>query len=131
MKYEIARSVVDGKGLLAVHLNGIDHHARRAPDRLGVNPLHLMGVYRDPSGRFYLCEQHPVVTDGMTGDLGWEWRLYDDFAGPVAKPSYLPMMDVDRVLPLSGGALEYDMAANEGFTHIGAWINVAADAVGR
>jgi MTH538 TIR-like domain (DUF1863) len=130
-KYEIARAVVDGKGLLAVHLNGIDHHVTKAPDRPGLNPLHMMGVYRNALGNFYLCEKHPVVTNAATGELGWEWRLYEDFVGPVAKPPYLPMMGLDRVLPLSAGAPEYDMVGNDGFKRVGAWIDAAAEAVGR
>jgi hypothetical protein len=131
VKYEIARAVVDGKGLLAVHLNGIDHHVTKAPCRLGLNPLHVMGIYRNASGSFYLCEKHPVVSNAATGELGWEWRLYEDFTDPVAKPPYLPMMGFDRVLPLSAGASECDMVGSDGFKWIGDWIDAAADAVGR
>jgi MTH538 TIR-like domain (DUF1863) len=131
VKYEIARAVVDDKGLLAVHLNGIDHHVTKAPDRPGINPLHVMGVYRNASDDFYLCEKHAVVSNVATGELGWEWRLYEDYTGPVAKPPYLPMMGFDRILPLSAGAPEYDMVRHDGFKRIGAWIDTAADAVGR
>src|SRR6266436_7197216 len=44
VKYEIARSVIDGRGLLAVHINGLNHHESRSPDTPGFNPLHLLGV---------------------------------------------------------------------------------------
>jgi hypothetical protein len=131
VKYEIARAVVDEKGLLAVHLNGIDHHVIKTPDRPGLNPLHVMGIYRNASGSFYLCEKHPIVNNAATGELGWEWRLYEDFTGPVAKPPYLPMMGLDRVLPLSAGTSEYDMVGSNGFKCIGNWIDTAADGVGR
>ena len=56
VKYEIARAVIDQRGMLAVHLNGINHHVRKTPDRRGINPLHIMGVNHDPNGRFYLYE---------------------------------------------------------------------------
>jgi hypothetical protein len=51
VKYEIARAVIDRRGLLAVHINGLNHVKRRMPDRPGYNPLHLMGVYRSPENR--------------------------------------------------------------------------------
>lgn len=131
VKYEIARSVIDRKGLLAVHLNSIDHHMRKAPDRLGLSPLHMIGIHRDQSGSFYLCERHPAAPAGTTGELGWEWRYYEDFTGAVAKPAYMPAMNVGSVLPLSVAVPEYDMVGNEGFKRIGAWIDAAASAVGR
>jgi hypothetical protein len=52
VKYEIARSVIDGRGLLAVHLNGLKHYQRGVPDPIGFNPLHLLGIYKAPSGNF-------------------------------------------------------------------------------
>ncbi len=60
-----------------------------------------------------------------------QWRLGDDLTSPLAKQPYMPMMGAGRVLPLSAGAPEYDMAANDGFKCVGAWIDAAADAVGR
>jgi hypothetical protein len=54
VKYEIARAVIDGRGLLAVHVSGLNHHVRRAPDPLGFNPLQLLGVYKHAHGSFYL-----------------------------------------------------------------------------
>ena len=38
VRYEIARAVVDGKGLFAIHINGINHHERKAPDPRSDNP---------------------------------------------------------------------------------------------
>src|SRR5699024_9299286 len=31
VKYEIARAIIDGRGLLAVHLNSIKHHQTKGP----------------------------------------------------------------------------------------------------
>ena len=39
VRYEIARAVIDGRGLLAVHLNNIRHHVTQRSDPLGQNPL--------------------------------------------------------------------------------------------
>jgi hypothetical protein len=44
VRYEIARAVIDERGLLAVHLNNIRHHVRRQPDACGRNPLTFMAV---------------------------------------------------------------------------------------
>ena len=66
-KYEIARAVIDGRGLLAVHLNSINHHTRKTPDAYGINPLHFMGIYHSSNGRYYLYEKHVVVTNAAAG----------------------------------------------------------------
>lgn len=62
VRYEIARAVVDRRGLFAVHINGINHNVRRAPDALGYNPLDAMAVYKDPNGKYYLWERWSVPT---------------------------------------------------------------------
>jgi hypothetical protein len=46
VRYEIARSVIDGKGLLTVHINSINHHQLRVPHIRGPNPLAYMGSGR-------------------------------------------------------------------------------------
>jgi antiphage defense system Thoeris ThsB-like protein len=129
-KYEIARAIIDERGLLAVHLNGINHHVRHAPDRRGINPLHVMGVYHSPNGNYYLYEKHPAVTNEAAAELGWEWRPYEDYTDPVPLPRYIPRIDFGYVMPLSVYAGEYDMKADDGFKNIGAWIDAAAAKVG-
>lgn len=130
-KYEIARAVIDGRGLLAVHLNSINHHTRKTPDAYGINPLHFMGIYHSSNGRYYLYEKHVVVTNAAAAELGFEWRPYVDFTDPVPLPRYIPRVDVERVMPLSVYAREYDMKREDGFNNIGAWIDTAAAQVGR
>jgi MTH538 TIR-like domain (DUF1863) len=131
VKYEIARAVIDQRGMLAVHLNGINHHVRKTPDRRGINPLHMMGVYHDPNGRFYLYEKHAVVTNAANAELGFEWRPYEDFTDPVSLPQYIPAISVGYVMPLSIHTLEYDAATHDAFNNIGAWIDAAAVQAGR
>jgi hypothetical protein len=63
VRYEIARSVIDGKGLLAVNINGITHHSLGVPAARGANPCAYIGVaqklsephriYRRPFGLSY------------------------------------------------------------------------------
>lgn len=49
VRYEIARAIIDGRGLLGVHINGLAHHQRRVPDTLGPNPLAYMASARSSS----------------------------------------------------------------------------------
>ncbi len=118
VRYEIARSDVDEKGLLAVHVNGINHHQRKQPDPLGANPLDHVGVFDPGDGNVFLME-----TDGVV------WRSYLDYVQPVKWPKYLPRMPRTYV-PLSAGAREYDWRSN-GKDLIGSWVDSAATQVGR
>jgi hypothetical protein len=131
VKYEIARAVIDERGLLAMQLNGINHHIRKTPDRLGLNPLHMMGVYHHQNGRFYLYEKHVVVTNPANAEVGFEWRPYDDFTDPVPLPKYIPTIPVAHVMPLSIYTHEYDAVGHDSFKNIGAWIDAAAVQSGR
>ena len=61
VKYEIARAVIDKRGLLAVHINGLNHIEPQAPDQHGYNPLDCMGIYHSPGGHYYLYELNGEV----------------------------------------------------------------------
>ena len=121
-----------GRGLLAVHINGLNHHQRRAPDPNGYNPLRLMGIYHSHDGRYYLCEYQKVMVSPLLGQFDWQWRLYEDFKGTVSLPKYFPAINQGgSVIPLAAHTFEHDYAAHDGATNIGAWIDRAATAVGR
>ena len=130
VKYEIARSVIDKRGLLAVHINGLNHIKRQAPDPHGYNPLHCLGVYHSPDGRYYLYELKGEV-DPKTGQFSWVWRPYEDFRDAVARPQYIPSITQGYVTPLAAYTAEYDYVSQDGHGNIGAWIDRAAAAVGR
>jgi hypothetical protein len=131
VKYEIARAVSDGRGLFGVHINSLNHHVRRAPDPPGYNPLHLMGVYRDLNGKFYLWEKSIVIKNVETGELGWEWQEYEDYTDPILLPRYIADVGVQHVIPLSWVTRQYDFVTEAGAKNIGAWIDAAAANVGR
>jgi MTH538 TIR-like domain (DUF1863) len=120
VRYEIARAVIDGRGLLAVHINGINSHLTSKPDPLGYNPLDNMGIARKANGKLYLCEWQ----NGR-----WEW--YTDYTDSVSLPPYLGEPVGDSALQLSTGARVYDYARETGSTNIGAWIDAAARQVNR
>jgi hypothetical protein len=132
VRYEIARSVIDKKGLLAVHVNGLPHHQHRRADPHGENPLHYMGVGSPKRGIYYLYEKvlRQVVQHGQ---VSWEWRWekYSEFTVPVPLPKYMPAPSEGWVTPLSGVTPIYDYVGAEGNKNIGRWIDTAALRVGR
>jgi hypothetical protein len=50
VRYEIARAIVDGRGLLGIHLNSIRHHHTKTPHTRGLNPLDFMAVGKEQVG---------------------------------------------------------------------------------
>ncbi|MGN7805779.1 TIR domain-containing protein [Ensifer sp. 22521] len=124
VRYEIARSVIDGRGLLAVHINSIKHHVRLTPDERGDNPCRYLGVAVADNGKYYLCER--FHQNGI-----WSWRWYQDYTQPIDLPAYC------RAAPKSGEPVrlsemtrEYDWGQN-GFKNIGGWIDMAAADAGK
>jgi hypothetical protein len=130
VKYEIARAVIEERGLLAIHIDDIEPN-RAAPERPGLNPLHVMGVYQHENGHHYLVERHEVVKDVSTGALGFEWRLYADHPEPLVPPRYVGDIEMGRAAPLSLFTAEHDFVADDGTANIAAWIDDAAAQVGR
>src|SRR5262249_17409975 len=65
VRYEIARAVIDGRGLLATHINGLNHHKLKVPHLLGPNPLEFVGVAKVQANpwdtpKYYLQEKNVV-----------------------------------------------------------------------
>jgi hypothetical protein len=126
VKYEIARAVIDGRGLLTVHLNSINHHQTKGPHPLGRNPLAHMGVAKLQPNKhlppqYYLYEMK-LVPDGCGGVIE-QWSRYSDYTAPVKKPAWLTDPSVDHVIPLSADAAEYDYEQGHGHRSIGSWID--------
>jgi hypothetical protein len=130
VKYEIARAVIEERGLLTIHVDGIEP-SHSAPGPAGLNPLHVMGLYQHESGHCFLVERHEVVKDVATGTLGFAWRLYADHPEPIVPPRYIGDIDPGRAAPLSLFTAEHDFLADDGATHIAAWIDAATAQVGR
>jgi len=129
VRYEIALSVINERGLMAIDLNSINHHQRKAPDPLGVNPLSFMGVYKDGNGSWYLVEKMPV--DLANGEVGFEWCWYRDYQLAVQRPKYVPESVAGTIIPLSLYTRRYNFMADNGSKNIGFWFDQAAMAVGR
>jgi hypothetical protein len=129
VRYEIALSVINERGLMAIDLNRINHHQRQAPDPLGVSPLNFMGVRKDESGSWHLVERMPVELGN--GEVGFEWHLYLDYQPPVPRPRYVPESLAGTIIPLSLYTRRYNFVADIGSKNIGFWLDQAAIAVNR
>jgi hypothetical protein len=125
VRYEIARAVIDGRGLLAVHLNNLRHHITKLPDICGANPLGCIGVGKVQSTpwetpQYYLFEWN-----------GQGWIRYQDYTLALKLPAYLADHAPGYLMPLSSGTAAYDYVTDIGHKNIGAWIDKASQAVGR
>lgn len=125
VRYEIARAVIDGRGLLAVHLNNINHHQTKAPHLLGENPLLFMAIGKVQATLFALPQYYLFERC----DRGWV--RYQDYTESVNLPSWLPDPAPGYVTQLSQGADEYDYITQEGHRNIGFWVDRAAQKAGR
>ena len=125
VRYEIARAIVDNKGLLGVHINSLAHHLTKAVDFLGPNPLSYLAISKVQQGllstpRYFLFEAQ-----------GNKWVRYADYTLAVSLPSWLPEPASGYVTPLDQGAYTYDYCSAGGHRNIGSWIDAAARQAGR
>jgi MTH538 TIR-like domain (DUF1863) len=128
VRYEIARSVIDEKGLLAIDINHINHHQTQSPHELGPNPLSYMAVGRMVDGSFRLFEKKWA---GLGLEVKWNWTLYEKHTQPVSLPKYLAAPEVGYVKPLDKSVSRYNFIADNGQRNIGQWLDFAAKQVGR
>lgn len=120
VRYEIARSVIDGKGVLAVDINSINHHQDKLPHPRGLNPLDFMAIGSMSDGTFRLFER-----------IGPNWVRFAQYDRPVQLPKYLKAPPVGYVRALSAGSQRYDFAIQNGSRNLGGWISLAAALAGR
>lgn len=128
VRYEIARSVIDQKGLLAVDINSINHHKDRAPHPSGLNPLAFMGVGYMADGTYRLFEKNLRFINCQWRST---WERYSDYMAAVPLPKYLPAMNVGYLHSLDCGTVRYDAVGNDVWKNMASWLNVAATAAGR
>lgn len=125
VRYEIARAIIDNRGLLGVHINSLNHHQSGFPHPLGSNPFDYMGLYR----------QHNALLGGAQYYLyeyeGGAWRPYQHYSNAVSLPAYLQSPAPGYIRQLSCGVPIYDFIGGTGHSNIGSWIDAAAQRVGR
>jgi hypothetical protein len=134
VRYEIARAIVDRRGLLTVHLNSIKHHVSKTTHAKGPNPLDYMAIGKvqerawEPP-RYYLFEKQPMRD--ATGGWRFGWFRYNDYSLAVDLPAWVTEPATGHVTPLSHCAAECDYIADNGHQNIGSWIDQAAKQAGR
>jgi hypothetical protein len=119
VRYEIARSVLRGNGLLTVQIHGVKNKDGNTSAE-GANPLAQMGVYKTSQG-IYLAEWKNA-----------KWVKYDDYtlAIPESGLWFAPPNDAS-VKQFSLYCRTYNFATENGRTKIGSWIEAAATSAGR
>lgn len=119
VRYEIARSVLKGNGLLTVHIDGVAD-MNNGTCAKGPDPLAAMGLYRTANGVF-LAEWS-----------GGKWVRYADYTSAVPEADlWFPPPRSDTVVALSNHCSAHDFAAQDGRNRIGGWIEAAAKRAGR
>jgi hypothetical protein len=117
VRYEIARSLFKGNGLLTVHIDGCEC-PRDGFGRRGYNPLSFMAL--GWNRRIYELNE-----DG-------DWVLYDKLTQKVEVwPKWLARPKIGYVMPLSAGAPEYDWINDNGRDNLVHWTHHAAKAAGH
>lgn len=114
VRYEIARSILKGNGLLNVRIHGLrDQDGNLAVE--GANPLDAMGLYLSDGG-VRLAEW-----------TGGRWVAYQDYTLPIPEGSlWFSAPTTNTVVQLSTHCMTYDFAAQNGRENLSEWIEVAA-----
>jgi hypothetical protein len=134
VRYEIARAIIDGRGLLGVHLNSIRHHQTKTPHTRGLNPLEFMAVGKVQESVLEPARYFPFEKQAFPNGVGgyrWVWNRYGDYTSSVVPPAWLSDPAAGYVTPLSQNASIYDYIADNGHQNIGGWIDGAAQSAGR
>jgi hypothetical protein len=119
VRYEIARSVLRGNGLLTVHIHGVKNKDGEIATQ-GADPLDQMGLYRVGTS-IYLAE----LKNG-------KWTKYEDYTLAIAEGSlWFPPPTSTTVVQLSQHCQKYDFTAQNGRELIGTWIEKAAKLANR
>ena len=120
VRYEIARSIVKGNGLLTVKIYNM--RDRSSYTRMeGPNPLEYMGVYQVPDGRFLLADRD---------DRG-QWRTYADYTHAVQLPAGWEQPGGNTFIPLSLHGRIYDYVMHNGPSDFASWVATAAQEAAR
>jgi len=119
VRYEIARSLIKGNGLLTVYIHGVKNKDGVIAVK-GADPLAQMGVYRAEKG-IYLAEWN-----------GGKWIKYDDYTLAIPESDlWFTAPNDNNVVQLSNHCMSYDFTAQNGRQNIGGWIETSAGLAGR
>lgn len=119
VKYEIARSIIRGNGLLTVHIHGVKDKSGNTAVK-GAEPLAQMGVYK-ANDKIFLAEWKDS-----------KWVKYEDYTLAIPEGDLWFAPPTNRnVVQLSTHCMSYDFTEQDGRKNIGGWIETAAALAGR
>lgn len=119
VRYEIARSLIKGNGLLTVDIHGVRNFSQETSEK-GANPLDAIGLYKADNGIF-LAEWS-----------GGKWIAYKDYTLAIPeKDIWFDAPKTTTVVPLAKHCMRYDFVAQDGRKNLAGWIEVAARLAGR
>lgn len=119
VRYEIARSILKGNGLLSVRIDNMKNQMGYGSNA-GPNPFDYMGIYRTHAGSLLLAEKN----DG-------KWVRYLDYTQQVSLPAGWDNPTSTAVIPLSHYANDYCYYMNNGTLNFSSWVNQAAEIAGN
>lgn len=114
VRYEIARSIVKGNGLLVVRIHNMKNQAGYVA-QAGPNPLDYVGTYKLDDGRILFAEKN-----------NGKWVRYSDYTQTVTLPSLWRKPTSTAVVPLSAYARDYCYIAHNGGANFASWVRHAA-----
>lgn len=114
VRYEIARSMVKGNGLLVVNIHNLSNQ-KGYVSNAGANPLSCLGTYRADDGRILLAE----LQNG-------QWVRYLDYTQSITLPTGWMKPHNNNVVPLSNYAREFCYVMNDGVRNFSTWVRHAA-----
>ncbi len=118
VRYEIARSIVKGNGLLVVRIHNMKNQAGYT-SQAGPNPLDYIGTYKIGDGRVLFAEKN-----------NGKWVRYSDYTQAVTLPSQWRQPTSTTVVPLSTYARDYCYVAHNGAANFASWVRHAAEMSG-
>lgn len=119
VRYEIARSIIKGNGLLGVQIHLLGDRLGQL-SKPGPSPFDYMGLYRGSDGRVLLAEHN-----------GLKWVAYNDYTQGLTLPATWSAPRDNTVVKLSQYAPTYCYVRNSGKDNFSGWVSNAAAAVGR
>lgn len=120
VRYEIARSLVKGNGLLVVKIHNMaDPNGNGCAE--GPNPLDNMSVYRVDDGRILIAEW----------DNAGKWIRYGDYTQGIDLPQSWRAPSNTNVVQLSSYSRIYDYVVDNGSENFASWVAAAAQDASR
>ncbi|MGP6089558.1 TIR domain-containing protein [Antarctobacter jejuensis] len=119
VRYQIARSVLKGNGLLTVQISNL-RNGQGQISQQGPDPLSYMGLYRDASRQVRLAE---LVNSG--------WQQYSDYQQAITPANDWFIPNGGQVRRLSDFSNLHCYARNNGAANFPNWVRNAAVSAGR